>query len=243
MPPRNARRGRSADRAKPNAAGSLTAFLRRLNPVTRVALAVAIVGAALLMLTYTPPLRGIFDRARPSTAASVVREAAPSVEPTPAVATPAPPPPSPTFGLPVRLKIPKLGVDAAVEQVGVGTDGAMAAPKGPALAGWYKMGTRPGERGSAVIDGHSGYRGGRAAIFDNLKKLVAGDTVVVVDEAGTSISFVVSESRLLKPDADTTEIFAREDGRFLNLITCTGDWDAAASTHAQRLVVFAVASP
>lgn len=240
MPRPDARRGRPAVSEKQNAAGTPAAFLRALGPVARVALAVAVVGAALLMLTHAPPFLGYFGGDRKLGAAVGQAVWRPSVVATPDIAVP--PPPSPTYGLPVRLKIPKLGVDAAIEQVGVAKDGTMAAPRGPALAGWYKAGTRPGERGSAVIDGHSGYRGGRAAIFDNLKKLVAGDSVIVVDDAGAVISFVVSESRLLKPDADTTEIFARSDRRFLNLITCTGDWNETASTHSQRLVVFTVAS-
>jgi sortase A len=152
-------------------------------------------------------------------------------------------PPSPVYAEPVRLRIPKLGVDAPVKPVGVDKDGVMISPKGPDEAGWYKFGSRPGERGSAVLAGHSGYRDDRAAIFDDLPKLVAGDSVIVVDKTGVEIAFVVREGRLFDPKADTNDVFGRYDGRYLNLVTCTGAWNASAGTHSKRLVVFAVAVP
>jgi sortase A len=127
--------------------------------------------------------------------------------------------------------------------VGDDTSGAMASPKGAARAGWYEPGTRPGERGSAVIAGHSGYRDNRAAIFDELGRLSPGDAVVVVDKAGAEIAFTVREARQFDPDADAVDVFARADGRYLNLITCTGAWSESSGTRAKRLVVFAVAVP
>jgi len=71
-------------------------------------------------------------------------------------------------GLPVRLKIPKINVDSAFEYVGLTPQGAMDVPKGPAEVGWFKLGTRPGEIGSAVVAGHSGWKNGIPAVFDNL---------------------------------------------------------------------------
>lgn len=212
-------------------------FLRELPVVAKVALLVAAIGSVLLALSCSPSSRPTSERRPPAASPRrTVAETTRSIEPTPT-------PPPRTYGLPVRLKIERLGIDAAIEQVGVGKDGAMQAPKGPLGAGWYKLGTKPGERGSAVIAGHSGYKDGREAIFDHLTKLVAGDRVVVVDETGVSIAFVVRESRLLDPAADATDVFARADGAYLNLVTCTGAWSEAAHTHTKRLVVFTDAVP
>lgn len=209
----------------------------------KVTLLIAAIGSVLLALTYVLGLWSDSERRLPVVSpASAVAEASRSIEPTPAAA-PTPTPPPHTYGLPVRIRIAKLDIDAAIEQVGVGKDGAMAAPKGPMGAGWYELGTKPGERGSAVIAGHSGYKGGREAIFDHLTKLAPGDAVVVLDETGVSIPFVVRECRLLDPAADTTEVFARTDGSYLNLVTCTGAWNEAAKTHSKRLVVFTDAIP
>src|SRR5258708_827346 len=60
--------------------------------------------------------------------------------------------------LPARLKIPSIGIDTFVEQVAVTPGGAMDVPKGANNVGWFDLSPRPGAKGSAVIDGHSGYK-------------------------------------------------------------------------------------
>ena len=57
-------------------------------------------------------------------------------------------------GLPIRLKIPSIKVDAAIEYVGIAPDGNMDVPKGPDNVAWFEPGTRPGDVGSAVLAGH-----------------------------------------------------------------------------------------
>lgn len=97
-------------------------------------------------------------------------------------------------GLPIRLKIPNINIDAALRPVGLTRDGAMEAPKGPDDVVWYEPGPRPGEIGSAVIAGHYGrWKIGRGSVFDNLSKLKPGDNIYVNDEKGARITFVVRE--------------------------------------------------
>src|SRR5688572_8435793 len=55
---------------------------------------------------------------------------------------------------PTRLEIPSLGIDAAVQEVGITKKGTMGVPRGYDEAGWYKYGAAPGELGSAVLAGH-----------------------------------------------------------------------------------------
>ncbi len=143
-------------------------------------------------------------------------------------------------GLPVRLVIPVINVDAAVEHVGVASDGAMDTPKGPDDVAWFDPGPLPGEIGSAVIDGHSGWKDGKAVAFDNLYKLHTGDKIYVEDGTGTIASFVVREIRSYDPKADDSAVFVSSDGKaHLNLITCEGVWNAASKSYSERLVVFA----
>lgn len=143
-------------------------------------------------------------------------------------------------GLPVRLKIPKTKVDAAVEQVGLTADGAMDVPSGPETTGWYDRGPRPGETGSAVIDGHFDLGDGTPAVFDDLHTLQAGDRLYVEDGQGTTTTFVVHESRTYDPEADASSVFRSRDGRaHLNLITCAGDWNKDRQSYSSRLIVFA----
>jgi LPXTG-site transpeptidase (sortase) family protein len=144
-----------------------------------------------------------------------------------------------SFGLPLRLKIPKINVDAAIEYVGLTPDGAMDIPKSPDEVVWFELGQRPGENGSAVIAGHYGWKDGKAAAFDNLDQLRKGDKLYIEDDKGVIISFVVRESRKYDPSADASEVFSLNDGKsHLNLITCEGVWNKDSGSYSQRLVVF-----
>lgn len=141
--------------------------------------------------------------------------------------------------LPVRLKIPNIGVDAAVEYMGLTAAGAMDTPKGPDNVGWYKLGQRPGAIGSAVITGHFGWKNNLPAAFDNVHKLKAGDILYVEDEKGASATFIVRELRQYGKNDDTKDVFGSSDGQaHLNLITCEGTWSAASKSYSNRLVVF-----
>src|SRR5258706_4423241 len=77
-------------------------------------------------------------------------------------------------GTPVRISIPKLQLTAAVEAVDTDTQGRMDVPKHVQDVGWYAMGTKPGEKGSAVIDGHLDTVTGAPAVFYFVSKLQAG---------------------------------------------------------------------
>jgi sortase A len=142
-------------------------------------------------------------------------------------------------GIPLRLKIPSIRVDAAIEQVSLTAGGAMDVPTGPDNTAWYKLGPRPGEKGSAVIDGHSGWKNGIPAVFDNLNKLRKGDKIYVEDQAGVTFTFVVREIRTYDPNADAGQVFYSKDNQaHLNLITCEGAWNEITKSRSERLVIF-----
>jgi LPXTG-site transpeptidase (sortase) family protein len=141
------------------------------------------------------------------------------------------------YGAPVRLIIPVLKVNAPIDRVGLLSNGDMEAPGSNESVGWYRFGPNPGDTGSAVIAGHYGRWG--KAVFGKLDSLKKGDRLQIEDENGEMVTFLVRESRIYDPEADTSEIFAQNDGRsHLNLITCEGVWDAASKTYSERLVVF-----
>lgn len=142
-------------------------------------------------------------------------------------------------GLPLRLKIPKLSVDAAIDYVGLTPEGDLDVPRGYDSGGWYKDGPHPGEPGSAVIDGHFGRADGKAAIFDDLHTLQKGDKINVTDVKGATTTFTVTGLRTYNPGEDATAVFRSDDGvARLNLITCQGGWDNSQNSYAARLVVF-----
>ena len=143
------------------------------------------------------------------------------------------------FGLPMRLKIPKIAVDSSFEYVGLTSLGAMDVPKNPNNVAWFSLGSRPGEVGSAVVAGHSGWKDGESVVFDDLYKLDIGDKLYVENERGVVITFVVRKIQTYDSLTDTSSVFNLSDGKIhLNLITCVGTWDKMTRTSSSRLVVF-----
>ncbi len=175
----------------------------------------------------------------------------PSVVPAVPTPTPVPPtvtrPPAPPatgqvpsgVGVPVRLRIPSLGVDAAVEQVGVDVDGNMATPEDPWNTAWYAPGVRPGQLGNAAIAGHVDYHDIGEVVFWDLNKLQPGAEIFVETESGTTLRFVVQDSAYFRPEsAPLQRIFGAANTPNLNLITCGGSFNPTTRQYDQRLVVF-----
>lgn len=142
-------------------------------------------------------------------------------------------------GLPIRLSIPKIHVDAAFEYVGLTSTGAMDIPKGPNNVGWFNLGPRPGEIGSAVVAGHFGWKNNVPAVFDNLNTLKKGDKIYLEDQQGATSTFIVTEVGVYDQNADAANVFGSNDGKaHMNLITCQGVWNAGKKSYSQRFVVF-----
>jgi sortase (surface protein transpeptidase) len=142
---------------------------------------------------------------------------------------------------PVRLRIPSVKIDAFVESVGVLANGDLETPTENRWynVGWYQSGTIPGERGSAVIDGHLDRPGGNPAVFWNLRQVHVGDAVMVIDAQGNPVRFHVTRVAFYEPQAaPLQEIFGNAGGIYLNLITCAGDWLPSAHQTTLRLVVY-----
>ncbi|HSW99989.1 MAG TPA: class F sortase [Patescibacteria group bacterium] len=147
--------------------------------------------------------------------------------------------PTATIGFPVRFRIPQININTTFDYVRLTDKGALEAPKGPTNVGWFDHGPRPGEKGSAVIDGHFGYRDNIPAVFDNLHTLQPGDLLYVEDERGATITFIVSAVRTYSENDNATDVFRSSDGKaHLNLITCGGTWSQAKKSYSNRLVVF-----
>lgn len=141
-------------------------------------------------------------------------------------------------GRPVRLQIPRLQVDAKTDSLGLTKSGDMASPNNIADAGWYKLGTMPGNEGSAVIAGHKTGFKGEPGLFTNLGKLREGDIINTIDEKNQVIRFVVREVKNYEQNENSSEVFTSLSGAHLNLITCTGSWSKTTDSFSERLVVF-----
>ena len=150
---------------------------------------------------------------------------------------------------PSRLLIPAIGINAAIEKVGIvihsnklgDNPGDLETPTQKPWddVGWYDAGPRPGERGSAVIDGHLDDQNGQPAVFWNLRKLHAGDEVQVVMSNEKKLTFRVSRIESYPPQAaPLQDIFGNSGGIYLNLITCAGYWIQNQHQTTLRLVVY-----
>lgn len=147
----------------------------------------------------------------------------------------------PPSELPEMLEIPAIGVDTDVQHVGIGRSGNMAVPTNYSDVGWFRLGTVPGQTGSAVIDGHVDNGFGLAAVFKRLHELKRGDSVYVTTREGTRLHFRVEsvEEYALK-DVPSETLFNRADVPRLNLITCSGNWLEDEDMYDRRTVVYTV---
>ena len=141
---------------------------------------------------------------------------------------------------PVHLRVPELGVDAAL--TGAGLDaGALVPPADPALAGWYTGGPVPGLPGPAVITGHVDWAG-RPGVFARLDELRPGAEVLVGRADGSTARFTVTRVvHRAKTDFPVEEVYAPTSGAQLRLITCGGEFDRSRGSYTDNVVVFAEA--
>jgi LPXTG-site transpeptidase (sortase) family protein len=141
-------------------------------------------------------------------------------------------------GLPVRLRIPAIDVDAPIEHVGLKDNNEMDVPKIARDVAWFKYGPLPGQVGNAVINGHLDQATSKAVFF-KLRQLIVGDEMVVTYSNGDEYVFVVDEkSRYGVESSPMGLITGPTNERRMNLITCDGAWDRGAANYSQRLVIF-----
>ena len=143
---------------------------------------------------------------------------------------------------PTRLLIPTIGVDAAVEPVGLDAQGRIASPSVPANVGWYRSGVTPGDAGNALLDGHLDWTDG-PAVFWELGRLRVGDQLTVVRTDGSRAHFVVDSTSVVPYNSSDDGLFTSIGPPSMSLITCTGVWDQQRGTYLQRLLVHASLAP
>jgi sortase (surface protein transpeptidase) len=204
------------------------------------ALAVPATGALVLTMglagcagTGTPP--------RPSSAAAGV-SASPSVSRS--VSDPAAgyrsPRTHPVVALPVRLRIPKIGVDTPLLRLGVDTTGAVQVPGAWQRAGWYTGSARPGQTGPAVILGHVDSTRG-PAVFFRLVDLRPGDVVRITRADLTDVVFrVTGRIEVAKSRFPTDLVYGATLEPSLRLVTCGGSFDATSGHYRDNIIVTAV---
>ncbi len=145
--------------------------------------------------------------------------------------------PRPNSPAPVRILIASLGVDAAVEPVGVTAGLDMATPGRSDDTGWYADGSTPGQPGDSVLDGHLDTADGAPAVFARLAEARPGDRISIALADGTQVHFAVAMVASVAYQTRPPGLFATDGPPRLTLITCSGPWDPAHGVYSKRLVV------
>lgn len=142
---------------------------------------------------------------------------------------------------PVRLRIPKIGIDTQLAQVGLLSNGHMEMPWDIGTAAWYKYSPTPGEKGPAVIVGHLDGANiiNMAGIFYKIHELAPGDQISVIRADGTVANFKVLYLKQVPQDNfPTQEIYGNINYAGIRLITCGGTFDDATGHYNDNTVVF-----
>ncbi len=170
---------------------------------------------------------------RPSHAAAQP-SAQPSILPA-ATATPAPS--APPAVQPQQLVIPRLGVQAPIENKGIDSHNQMEAPDKPFDVAWYPFTAKPGAGGNAVFAGHKDFAGIGPAVFWKLGQLSPGDTIQVTGVDQTQLHYQVIQTwDYTLSNIPMASVLAQGGGDQITLITCAGSYSRAAG-YDHRLVV------
>lgn len=134
--------------------------------------------------------------------------------------------------------MPWLGIDIAVDRLGLDSRGALEVPPSADEIGWFEEGTTPGLPGAAVFTGHVDSRDG-PGVFYNLALLPEGAEVYVDRADGSELVFEVRHvAAYPKAKLPTARVYSSTSPT-LRLVTCGGDWDDEAQSYRDNVVAYA----
>jgi sortase (surface protein transpeptidase) len=141
--------------------------------------------------------------------------------------------------VPVRLAIPRIHVASSLERLGRARDGTVEVPRRWEVPGWYALGPRPGDPGSAVILGHVDSKRG-PAVFYRLRELRPGDEIRIARADGSSVRFVVERTaKYDKQRFPTDDVYYPALAPALRLVTCGGQFNFTTGHYRSNIIVFA----
>ncbi|HEY8455512.1 MAG TPA: class F sortase [Actinopolymorphaceae bacterium] len=165
-------------------------------------------------------------------------------KPTPTT-SPTPTPQPKRIGLgrstPVRIRIPKIDVNARIMKLGLKRDRTLQVPPDDKayLAGWYRLGPTPGEVGNSVIVGHVDSKKLGPAVFFRLGELRPGDVIYVTRKNGSVAKFVVDGVKAYRKTRFPTQlVYGPSNVPGLRLVTCGGPW-SKENSYRDNVIVFA----
>lgn len=142
---------------------------------------------------------------------------------------------------PTALRVPRVSLEARVQDVGVQGDGTVEIPDDAGQVGWYRFGPAPGTlAGSAVLIGHVDDRTGDLGAFAKLYGVRKGDDITVAREDAPPVRYEVTAREVVDKDRLPDEVFRRHGRPVLTLVTCAPPYDRARGGYQRNLLVYAV---
>lgn len=140
---------------------------------------------------------------------------------------------------PIAVSVPALGIRSSLIRLGLNIDGTLEVPNDPSVAGWYRLGAKPGEAGPAVIVGHVDSQSG-PGVFYRLGEAVPGERILVRTAGRTTLAFRVYAVReYAKTRFPTRLVYGQTPRSELRLVTCGGRFDEATGHYEDNIVLFA----
>ena len=211
----------------------------------RVLATIAALGTATSLLTACT---GPDPDSGPAVAASPSPTAPPRPTPPPGPTGPTVPvveatlgPPVAATPPPVRLAVPDVGIDMAVDPVGVRDDGEMQIPEDADRAGWYQFGPAPADpAGATVVAAHVDSVQTGIGQFAKLRDVGVGAGLTMTTADGTAYEYrVVTVEKVPKDGAPVDQWFDRSGAPRLVLVTCGGTFRRDIGHYTDNVVVTA----
>jgi len=140
---------------------------------------------------------------------------------------------------PGTIRLPNGG-EATLVRKEVRADGVLPVPDSVREATWWGAGLGS-DRGATVLAGHVNWRGATGP-FAELWDARANDPVTVLDSAGTTYRYRISELVTVGKEelpARAAELFGQDGPPRLVLVTCGGRWVGGAEGYASNRIVVA----
>lgn len=122
--------------------------------------------------------------------------------------------------------------------VGIGEGGGMDSPLNATEAGWFYYGASPGDKGTAIINGHQRFSG-QIGTFSILKSSKPGERIIIEFDSGVLRYFEIERVETYEAK-DIPEEYLRtgtDTETRLILITCLGDYGSDGYSKSRVLAI------
>lgn len=164
----------------------------------------------------------------------------------PAQADEAPAPSEPDAPRPIRIGIPRIGVDAPVVVMGLDSRNYPQVPDSGSDVAWYTFSAPPGSGSNAVFSGHvDWYYWGLPGegVFYHLRELQIGDDISLQLEDESQLLYKVTGNvAVAYDDPNVLKVMDPTSRDVITLITCGGTWlrdysNPIGGNYSHRVIV------